>query len=61
MIPPKVNGGTKSDQGSRFIERILSVRDTCRLRARSPLSYLTDALTAAHHGLPAPSLLPAGP
>jgi transposase len=61
VILRKINGGTKSEQGSRFIERILSVRETCRLQARSPLSYLTDALTASHHGLPAPSLLPAGP
>lgn len=59
MILRKVNGGTKSDAGSRFIERVLSVRETCRLQGRSPLVYLTDALTAAHHGLPAPSLLPA--
>jgi|GEM_PF-6908596 len=61
VILRKINGGTKSEQGSRFIERILSVRETCRLQARSPLAYLTDALTASHHGQPAPSLLPAGP
>jgi transposase len=61
VILRKINGGTKSDQGSRFIERILTVRETCRLQAHSPLTYLTDALTAAHHGRPAPSLLPAGP
>lgn len=61
VILRKINGGSKSEQGSRFIERILSVRETCRLQARSPLAYLTDALTASHHGQPAPSLLPAGP
>jgi transposase len=61
VILRKVNGGTKSDAGSRFIERVLSVRETCRLQGRSALDYMTDALTANHHGLPAPSLLPAGP
>lgn len=61
VILRKINGGTKSEQGNRFIERVLSVRETCRLQHRSALDYMTDALTASHHGLPAPSLLPAGP
>jgi transposase len=61
VILRKVNGGTKSDAGSRFIERILTVRETCRLQGRAAMDYLSDAFAAAHHGQPAPSLLPAGP
>jgi transposase len=58
VLMRKLQGGTQSDRGSRWIERIQSVRETCRLQHRSPLAYLTDAATAAHHLLPAPSLVP---
>jgi len=54
----KIQLGTQSEKGSRWIERICSVRETCRLQHRSPLAYLIDAATAAHHRLPAPSLVP---
>lgn len=57
----KRSGGTRADHGDRFIERLLTVRETCRLQGRSMHHYLLDAITAALHGLPAPSLLPAGP
>ena len=58
VLMRKLQGGTQSDRGSRWIERIQSVRETCRLQHRSPLAYLTDAATAAHHRLPVPSLVP---
>jgi transposase len=58
VIMRKTQLGTQSDRGSRWIERICSVRETCRLQHRSPLAYLTDAATAAHNRLPAPSLVP---
>lgn len=57
----KRSGGTRSDHGDRFIERLLSVRQTCRLQHRSLHDYLLAAINAALHGLPAPSLLPSGP
>jgi len=57
----KRSGGTRSEHGDRFIERLLTVRETCRLQGRSMHDYLLDAITAALHGRPAPSLLPAGP
>lgn len=57
----KRSGGTRTDHGDRFIERLLSVRETCRLQRRSMHHYLLDAITAALHGRPAPSLMPAGP
>ena len=54
----RLQGGTQCQQGSRWIERIQSIRETCRLQHRSPLAYLTDAATAAHRRLQAPSLVP---
>lgn len=57
----KRSGGTRVDHGDRYIERLLTVRQTCRLQRRSLHNYLLDAITAGLHGLPAPSLLPSGP
>jgi len=54
----KIQGGTQSERGSRWIERIQSVRETCRLQRRPTLDWLTLAATAAHHDQPIPSLLP---
>jgi transposase len=59
VLMRRIQGGTQSDQGNRWIERIQSARETCRLQKRSILEWLTHAATAAHHGLPAPTLLPA--
>ena len=50
--------GTHSAEGSRFVERLLTVRDTLRQQRRSVLDYLTTACHAALHQQPAPSLLP---
>ena len=58
VLQRRPQGGTQSDPGSRWIERIQSVRETCRLQGRPVLGYLTDAATAAHHLLPVPSLVP---
>ncbi|MGI8872958.1 MAG: IS66 family transposase [Egibacteraceae bacterium] len=59
VLMRKIQGGTQSERGSRWIERIQSVRETCRLQHRPVLAWLTQAATAAHHGLPIPTLLPA--
>jgi transposase len=58
VIFRRVQGGTQSDQGSRWIERILSIRETMRLQDRSVLDYLIRAATAWHAGQPTPSPLP---
>ena len=58
VIMRKVQLGTQSDRGSRWIERVCSVRETCRLQERSVLGYLVEAAVAAHGRLPAPSLVP---
>ncbi len=61
VIMRKIQGGTQSEQGDHWVERILSVTETCRLQGRSKLAYLIEAANAAHHGQPAPSLLPSPP
>ena len=51
--------GTQSAEGSRFVERLLTVSATLRLQGRNVLDYLTQATEASLSGKPAPSLLPA--
>jgi transposase len=58
VIIRKVQGGTQSEQGNRWIERILSIRETLRLQDRSALDYLISAARAGHLGQPIPSPLP---
>lgn len=52
--------GCASLAGCRFVERILTVVQTCRLQARSTLSYLHNALRAHRAGQKCPSLLSNG-
>ncbi|MHB1887324.1 MAG: IS66 family transposase [Acidimicrobiales bacterium] len=61
VIMRRVQLGTQSEQGNRWVERILSVRETLRLQDRPVLDYLIHAATAARSGQPPPSILPAGP
>lgn len=58
VLQRRLQGGTQSDHGSRWIERIQSIRETCRLQNRSILAYLIATATAAHQRLPIPSLVP---
>lgn len=59
VIYRKLSFGTQSESGSRFIERMLTVSETCRLQQRSIFGYVTAAVEAHFEGRPAPSLLPA--
>lgn len=59
VLMRKIQGGTQSHRGSRWVERIQSARETCRLQKRPILTWLTDAATAAHHGPTVPTLPPA--
>jgi transposase len=52
--------GCHSERGCRFVERLLSVAQTLRVRKRAILEYLVEALTAHRHGRPAPKLLEIG-
>ena len=51
------SGGTASEWGSRFVERVLSVTATCRQQGRNVLEFLTDCFRARSGGRPAPSLI----
>jgi transposase len=42
--------GTASDKGNRWVERILSLKETCRLHARSTYPVLVDAVMQFFHG-----------
>lgn len=59
VIYRKLSFGTKSESGSRFLERMLTVGETCRLQDRSIFGYLTAALEAHFEHRAAPSLRPA--
>lgn len=59
VIYRKVSGGTKSETGSRFVERILTVHATLRLQRRAILPFLQDACEARIRRAAPPSLLPA--
>jgi len=50
--------GTHSADGSRFVERILTVTASLRQQGRNVLDFLTQACVAAAHGRRPPSLLP---
>jgi len=53
--------GTKTDAGSQFVARMLSVATTCQQQQRPLLDYLTAVCSAQHAGQPIPSLLPCPP
>src|SRR5262249_2984788 len=54
----KLSNGTQSDRGSRFVERLLTVRATLRRQGRNVFRFLADATRAHFLGIPPPSLLP---
>ena len=57
VIWRRTSGGTDSEDGSRFVERMLSAVATCRQRHCDVLGFLTACLRARLDGTPAPSLL----
>ena len=59
VIYRKLSGGTDSEAGSRFVERMLSVVATCRQQGVEVLDYLSRCYRALLDGRPAPSLLSA--
>jgi transposase len=57
VIWRKLSFGTWSPEGSRFVERMLTVVATCRRQKRNVLSYLQAVCEAQDLKQPAPSLL----
>src|SRR5690606_37609161 len=60
VIWRRISGGTDSEAGSRFVERMLSVVATCRQQGRGVLDYLTECHRARLGGHRPPSLLAPG-
>ena len=46
----KCSSGTESDKGNRWVERTLSLRQTCRQLGQSTFGVLVDALTSSFQG-----------
>jgi transposase len=59
VIWRKLSFGTQSATGSRFVERLLTVVETCRRQNRDTFAWLVTAVEASLRRQPAPSLLPA--
>jgi transposase len=57
VIWRRISGGTDSEVGSRFVERMLSVMATCRQQRRGVLEYLTQCHRGRLVGVAAPPLL----
>jgi transposase len=58
VIWRKLSFGTQSDGGSRFLETMLTVIETCRQQRRNVFEYLTATVQSHLAGQPAPSLVP---
>ena len=57
VIWRKLSFGTQSERGSRFVETMLSVIETCRQQKRNVFTFVTAAVEAHFAQRPAPLLL----
>ena len=57
MIWKHLSFGTQSEHGSRFVERLLTVIETCRQQKRNAFDFLVDSLTAQNASTKPPQLL----
>jgi len=53
--------GTQAERGNAFVERMMTVRTSCRLQRRNVLEFVTQAVEASLRNTAAPSLLPISP
>jgi transposase len=53
----KTSGGTESEQGSRFVERMLTVVETCRRQGKSVLDYLSACILCWRQDQATPTLV----
>ena len=58
VIWRKLSFGTQSAAGSRFVETLLTVIETCRQQRRNVFAFVTAAIEAHLAHQPTPSLLP---
>jgi transposase len=59
VIWRKLSFGTQSASGSRFVERLLTVIETCRRQERNVFQWLVQAVQANLNRQSSPSLMPA--
>jgi transposase len=59
VIWRRISGGTDSVDGSRFVERMLTMVASCRQQKRNVLDYLSTCFEAHLRGQKVPSLVPA--
>jgi transposase len=57
VIWRKLSFGTQSPGGSRFVETMLTVIETCRQQSRNVFEYVTEAVHAHYAQQSTPSLL----
>lgn len=57
VIWRKLSFGTQSASGSRFVETMLTILETCRQQNRHPIDFLTTAIEAHSAAMPAPKRL----
>jgi len=58
VIWRKLSFGTQSGNGSRFVETMLTVIETCRQQRRNAFAFVTAAIHSHLARKPAPSLRP---
>lgn len=58
VIWKQLSFGTQSDGGSRFVETLLTIVETCRQQKKNALEFVTNAITRQFEGKKHPSLLP---
>lgn len=56
VIDRRITQGTRGAPGSRWLERFLTTRETCRQQDRPLLDYLVQAITQHTAGQPVPLL-----
>ena len=59
VIWRRTSHGTQSDHGRLFVQRMLTVAETCRRQHRPVFAFVRSALLAYRAGYAAPSLIPA--
>jgi hypothetical protein len=57
VIDRRITQGTRGDAGSRWFERFLSIRETCRQQDRPLFDYLVEAITQHTADQPVPLLV----
>ena len=58
VIWRRTSGGTASERGSQFVERMLTLVATCRQQGGDVLDYLTSCIAADRNGRAIPSRSP---